>query len=121
MRILRTITLLAALHGGLMAGPALAAGPNGGRTTVADGHPVEMVSSGTGLTFFVVEEDGKPLNTAGLSAKAFVQSGGRTETVPLVGAAPNRFVGALKAPLPAGAKVVFSTKVHGHNLQARFE
>jgi hypothetical protein len=27
----------------------------------------------------------------------------------------------LKAPLAAGAKVVLSAKMHGHNIQARFE
>ena len=121
MRIPRPLSLAAALSAILLAGPALAAGPNGGRTTVADGHPVELVTSETGLTFFLTGEDGKPLNTAGLSAKAFVQGGGRTETVALTASAPNRLVGALKAPLPAGAKVVLSAKVHGHNLQARFE
>ncbi|MGT2481613.1 hypothetical protein ACU4GR_28450 [Methylobacterium oryzae CBMB20] len=66
-------------------------------------------------------EDGKPADTAGLSAKAFVQAAGKTETLTLKPAAPNKLVAELKAPLTAGAKVVLSAKMHGHNIQARFE
>ncbi len=116
MRIVTALTLAL-----ILAGPALAAGPNGGQVVMADDHPVELVVSDTALTFFVTEEGGQPLATAGLSGKAYIQAGGKTETVALTASAPNRLVGALKAPLPAGAKVVLSAKVHGHNLQARFE
>lgn len=66
-------------------------------------------------------EDGKPVETARLSAKAFVQDGGKTEKLTLKPAAPNKLVGDLKAPSTAGTKVVLSAKVHGHNIQARFE
>lgn len=104
-----------------LSAPALAAGPNGGKTVVADGHPVEFMPSDKEVTFFITSEDGKPLDTAGLSAKAFVTNGGKTETLNLKAAPPNKLVGDLKAPLPAGSKVVLSAKVHGHNLQARFE
>ncbi|TXN27154.1 hypothetical protein FV232_11595 [Methylobacterium sp. WL30] len=115
MRPVLAIALLLAL-----AAPARAAGPNGGVVVVADGHPIELVASETALTFFVTDDDGGPAATAGLTGKAFVQTGAGTETVPLAGAAPNRMVGALKGPLPAGAKVVFSARMHGHSLQARF-
>ncbi|MFG7489256.1 hypothetical protein [Methylorubrum rhodesianum] len=104
-----------------LASPCLAAGPNGGQTTIADGHPVEFVATETGITFFVTGEDGKPVETAGLSAKAFVQVGGKTETLTLKPGAPNKLMADLKAPLAAGAKVVLSAKMHGHNIQARFE
>ncbi|KQO80521.1 hypothetical protein ASF36_09930 [Methylobacterium sp. Leaf90] len=116
--LLRPVALAAVLA---FASPSLAAGPNGGQTTVADGHPIEFVATDTGVTFFVTGEDGKPADTAGLSAKAFVQAGGKTETLTLKPAAPNKLVADLKAPMPSGAKVVLSTKVHGHNIQARFE
>lgn len=112
--------LVAALAAALLATPAAAAGPNGGQTVVADGHPVEFVNTGTGVTFFLSDEDGKPVDTAGLSAKAYVQAAGKTETLTLKPAAPNKLVADLKAPLPAGAKVVLWAKLHGHNLQARF-
>ncbi|MDP4022999.1 hypothetical protein Q8W71_10220 [Methylobacterium sp. NEAU 140] len=111
----------AALAAVVIAAPCLAAGPNGGATVVADGHPVEFVATDAGLTFFLTGEDGKPVDTAGLTAKAFVTAGGRTETLVLKPAAPNRLAADLKAPLPPGAKVVLSTRVHGHTLQARFE
>lgn len=104
-----------------LASPALAAGPNGGQTTVFDGHPIEFVASDSAVTFYLSDEDGKPVDTAGLSAKAFVQAGGRTDTLVLKPAAPNRLVADLKAPLAAGAKVVLSAKLHGHAIQARFE
>jgi hypothetical protein len=100
--------------------PSLAAGPNGGQTVVADGHPVEFVASATDVVFFLSDEDGKPLSTTGMTAKAFVQAGGKTETLTLKPAAPNRLTADLKEPLAPGAKVVLSAKVHGHNLQARF-
>ena len=103
-----------------LATPARAAGPYGGAVVVADGHPIEFVTDDAALTFFVTDDDGGPARTAGLTGKAFVQAGDRTETVALTGAPPNRLVGALKGPLPAGAKVVFSARMHGHALQARF-
>lgn len=115
---LPTVILAIALA---LASPCLAAGPNGGQTTVADGHPIEFVATDTGVTFFVTGEDGKPADTAGLSAKAFVQAAGKTETLTLKPAAPNKLVAELKAPLTAGAKVVLSAKMHGHTIQARFE
>lgn len=104
-----------------LATPAVAAGPNGGQVVMTEDHPVELVVTDTALTFFVTEEGGKPADTAGLTGKAYIQAGAKTETVALKGAAPNRFVGDLKAPLPPGAKIVLSARVHGHGLQARFE
>lgn len=104
-----------------LSSPAFAAGPNGGQVVMAEDHPVELVVTDTALTFFVSEEGGKPADTAGLTGKAYIQAGGKTETVALKGAAPNRFVGELKAPLPPGARIVLSARVHGHGLQARFE
>lgn len=105
----------------LAATPALAAGPNGGTVVVADGHPIEFVADDATLTFFVTDDDGGPARTAGQTGKAFVQTENGTETVALAGAVPNRLVGPLKAPLAPGAKVVFSARMHGHRLQARFE
>ena len=120
MRFLLPASLLAAA---LLVGPAFAqkAGLNGGQTVVADGHPIELVATDAQLTFFVLGEDGKPLDTAGLAAKAYLQAAGKTVTVALAPEAPNKLTGALPTPLAKGAKVVLSTKVHGHGVQARFE
>lgn len=118
MRMILATTFAAFLA---VSDPAQAAGPNGGLTVVADGHPIEFVNTDRDLTFFITGEDGKPVDTADMTAKAFVQVGGKTETVALKGAAPNKLTGVLPAPLAAGAKVVLSAKMHGHNIQARFE
>ncbi|MFE1597496.1 hypothetical protein [Methylobacterium sp. ID0610] len=99
---------------------AQAKGPNGGIVTVSDGHDVEMVSNGTELVIYLFDDDKKP--TSGRSgARAIVQEGGKTTTVQLTPAAPNRLVGTLSAPLGAGARVVVSaTLSEGHKVQARF-
>lgn len=95
-------------------------GPNGGQVTVSDGHDVEMTSTGTELTIYLYEHDKKP--TPGRAgARAVVQDGGKTVTVPLTPAAPNRLIGTLPAPMGAGARVVVSaTLADGHKVQARF-
>lgn len=96
-------------------------GPNGGQVAIADHHPIEMVASDSELVFYVLDEDGTALDTKGISARAVVTQGGKNATVQLKPAAPNKLVGPLAAPLQAGAKIVFSGKLHGHNAQARFE
>lgn len=119
-------TLLAALAA--LALPLAAAaheaakGPNGGPVVDAAGHHVEMVARGTDLTLFLTEESDKPLASAGArNARAVVQDGGRTATVPLQPAEPNRLVGTLSNPLGSGARVVVSaTLADGHAVQARF-
>ena len=99
---------------------APAKGPNGGMVTVSDGHDVEMVSNGTELVIYVYEHDKKP-TTARTGARAVVQDAGKTTTVQLTPAPPNRLVGTLAAPLGTGARVVVSaTLADGHKVQARF-
>lgn len=96
-------------------------GPNGGPVVVADGHPVEMVTSETQIVFHIQDEDGTPLDTAGTSGRAIVTQAGKNMTVRLAASPPNKLAGPLAAPLAAGAKVVLSARLHGHDLQARFE
>ena len=95
-------------------------GPNGGIVVRADDHPIELVVSDQQIVFYLGDHDGKPLSTKGLKARAIVQVGGKTMTITLAPAAPNRFVGKLAAPLGPKARVVFSSVFDGHNLQARF-
>jgi hypothetical protein len=98
-----------------------AKGTNGGDVVVMENHPIEFVSKGQEITFYILDEDGQtPVSTAGLTGRAVIQDGGRTTAVNLSSAEPNRFVGQLPMPLGARARVVFSAKVAGHNLQARF-
>ena len=99
-----------------------AKGPNGGPVADASGHHVEMVANGTELVLFLTGDADKPIASAGTkSARAVVQDGGKTATVPLQPADPNRLVGALPGPLGKGARVVVSaTMADGHAVQARF-
>ena len=95
-------------------------GPNGGVVVKVEDHPVEFVVRDQEIVFYVGDHDGKPLPTKGLKARAVVQDGGKTMTIALAPAEPNRFVGKLAAPLGAKARVVFSSSIDGHALQARF-
>ena len=99
-----------------------AKGPNGGPVVdIAKGH-AEMVAKGTEFVLFLTAEAEKPLASAGAkNARAVVQDGGRTATVPLQPAEPNKLVGTLNQPLGKGARVVVSaTMADGHAVQARF-
>ncbi|MBY0336527.1 MAG: hypothetical protein K2X11_07930, partial [Acetobacteraceae bacterium] len=107
-RGLAGLLLLTPPGAALAQGAAPRRGPNGGPVVVADGHPIELVLSGTTLTLFVTEENGRPMATARASGRATVQAGGQTATVSLTPAEPNRLVGTLAAPLAAGARVVFN-------------
>lgn len=98
-----------------------APGPNGGQIVVADGHPIELVSTDKAITFYVRDEDNKPVRPEDLSAKAYVQQGGKTQTIQLTASAPNKLAGVLAAQLGPGTKIVLSGKIHGHAVQARFE
>ena len=96
-------------------------GDNGGDVVVMEGHPIEFVAKGQAITFYILEDDGKsPTPTQGFRGRAVIQDGGKTVSVALSPAEPNKFVGQLSMPLGAKARVVFSAKVPGHTLQARF-
>ena len=99
-----------------------AKGPNGGPVVDSAGHHVEMVVKGTELVLFLTEADDSPLASAGTqNARAIVQDHGKTATVALQPAEPNRLVGTLSQPLGPGARVVISaTMADGHRVQARF-
>ena len=100
---------------------APARGPNGGMVVVADGHPLELAVEGQTVTIFLNDENGRLSPTHRASGRVVVQAGGQTATVNLAPAGPNRLVGQLAAPLPAGARMVFTgTMADGHRIQARF-
>ena len=90
--------------------------------STAAGHHVEMVAKGKDLVLFLTEEADKPLASTGAkNARAIIQDGGKTATVPLEPAEPNKLVGTLAQPLGTGARVVVSaTLADGHAVQARF-
>lgn len=120
MRRMLIAAVIAALPNFVTAQEA-ARGPNGGPVVNADGHLIEMVTAGTELTLFL-REDGEPIMSAGTkNARAVIQDGGKTQTIQLQPAVPNRLVGTLPQPLGPGARVVVSaTLPDGHAVQARF-
>jgi hypothetical protein len=96
-------------------------GENGGEVVVMEGHPIEFVSKGQAITFYILEDDGKsPTPTKGFSGRAVIQDAGKTTAINLSPAEPNMFIGQLAVPLGSKARVVFSAKIPGHTLQARF-
>jgi hypothetical protein len=96
-------------------------GPNGGLVTVADGHPLELLVTGTDATLFLNGEDGRPSPSARANGRLTIQAGGQTSTVTLRPAEPNRLVGTRPAPLAAGARVVFNGAMSdGHRVTARY-
>jgi hypothetical protein len=96
-------------------------GANGGDVVVVEGHPIEFLSKGQQIIFFILEDDGHtPTQTKGTSGRAVVQDGGKTTAVSLFPEEPNKLVGHLAMPLGSKARVVFSAKVADHTLQARF-
>jgi hypothetical protein len=118
--ILRALMIAAVSFTLVASAGAQTKGPNGGMVVRADDHPVEFVFTDQEIVFYVGDHDGKPMPTKGLKARAVVQVGGKTMTINLSPAEPNRFVGKLAAPLGPKARVVFSSVFDGHNLQARF-
>lgn len=96
-------------------------GEHGGDIVVMEGHPIEFVSKAQEIAFYILGDDGKsPTPTKGFSGRAVIQDSGKTFAVNLSPAEPNMFIGQLPMPLGSKARVVFSGKVEGHNLQARF-
>ena len=99
-------------------------GPNGGIVATSQGHPIELVLKGQEIVFYLRDDDGSALPTKDMHGRATIQDAGKTITVTLEPAAPNRLVGKLQAPLGAKARVVFSANVrvgsHTHTLTARY-
>ena len=121
MRTRLLISLACAAMAGSAAAQSAGKGANGGEVVVMEGHPIEFVARGQEIAFYVLEDDGKsPTPTKGFSGRAVIQDAGKTTAVALSPAEPNVFVGQLAMPLGSKARVVFSAKVPGHTLQARF-
>lgn len=99
-------------------------GANGGAVVTSQGHPIEFVRKGTDVVFYFSDDDGSPLQTKNVKAKATVQDGGKTTTVSLSPSAPNMMVGKTDAELTPQAKIVLSATMqlgnHAHTLTARF-
>lgn len=119
-----TLALLAALA---LSTSALAAGgghshkgPNGGALIDVTGGHAELVDTPTEIALYFSDEDGKPQSAKGASGKATVMSGGKTETLVLSPATPEKLTAPLSQPLAKGDKVVVSAKAaDGRSIQGR--
>lgn len=123
-RLLLALLVGSIALGGLAHAQAPKKGANGGTVVVSSGHPIEFVTKDQDITFYFLDDDGTPLSTKTMQGRAVVQDGGKTTTVQLSPAEPNKLLGTLTAPLGAKARVALSATVatsgHKHTLQARF-
>ena len=119
-------SLIVAL-GLLAAGPALAQhahgaqkGPNGGPMEDVAGVHAELVVSGETLTFHVVDEAGKPVDTAGFTGSAMLVSGADRKTVQLA-AGGQTLAGKAPGAIAKGTAVTLLIKTSaGKSGQAKF-
>src|SRR5215470_14748089 len=80
-------------------------GENGGDVVVTEGHPIEFVSKGQEIIFYILEDDGQtPTQTKGTTGRAVVQDGGKTAAISLSPEEPNKLVGQLAMPLGSKAR-----------------
>jgi uncharacterized membrane protein (DUF4010 family) len=97
-------------------------GPNGGPVEDVAGVHLELVTSGTTLTFYVLDESNKPASAKGITASALVVSGADRETVTLTVEGENALKGELKKPIAANATISVTLKTPaGKSGQARFK
>ena len=97
-------------------------GPNGGPVEDVAGVHLEFVSSGTTLTFYVLDESNKPTSAKGIVASALVVAGADRETVTLTVEGENALKGELKKTIPANATISVTLKTPaGKSGQARFK
>jgi hypothetical protein len=97
-------------------------GPNGGPIEDVAGIHLEFVSSGTTLTFYVLDESNKPTSAKGITASALVVAGADRETVTLTVEGENMLKGELKKPIAANATISVTLKTPaGKSGQARFK
>lgn len=119
-------SLIVAL-GLLAAGPALAQhahgaqkGPNGGPMEDVAGVHAELVVSGETLTFHVVDEAGKPVDTAGFTGSAMLASGADRKTIQLT-AGGQTLAGKAPSTIVKGTAVTLLIKTPaGKSGQAKF-
>ena len=98
-----------------------AKGPNGGQMDDIAGAHAELIASGTIITFNVLDEDGKPIKTAGYSGSVLVISGPDRETIPLAPSGDSALKAEAKKPVGKGSSITLLLKTdEGKTGQARF-
>jgi hypothetical protein len=96
-------------------------GPNGGVMEDVAGVHAELVTSGSTVTFNVLDEDSKPIKAKGYSGSVLIVSGSERETVQLAQSGDNALKGEAKKPIAKGSSITLMLKTDkGKSGQARF-
>jgi hypothetical protein len=97
------------------------AGQHGGPVADVNGHRVELVGAELQLSIYLSDENSNPTAVRGVSGRATIMQGGKTETVALVPKEPNKLIGLLSHALgPADRIIVTATLADRHGIQAQF-
>ena len=97
-------------------------GPNGGPVEDVAGVHAELIVSGATITLNILDEDNKPLKTAGYSGTALVVSGSERETVALAPSGESALKGDAKKPIAKTAAITVTLKTaNAKSGQARFK
>jgi hypothetical protein len=97
-------------------------GPNGGPMEDVAGVHAELLTTGNVITINVLDENNKPLKTAGYTASALIVSGPDRETVRLEPADDTALKGQAKKPIAANTQITLMLKTAaGKSGQARFK
>lgn len=103
-----------------IAGAAENSGPNGGMVMGKGGHATELVVNGNEIAVYLLDH-GKIHSADGVSLKAVVQQGGKTESVVLKSTDGKKLTGTLPVAIDKGAIVVLTGKDdHGDGISSRY-
>jgi hypothetical protein len=97
-------------------------GPNGGLMEDVAGVHAELLTSGNTVTINVLDEDSKPVKTAGFTASMLVVNGPNRETIKLEPSGDNALKGETKKPISRNTQItVMIRTAAGKSGQARFK
>ncbi|WP_428669552.1 hypothetical protein [Reyranella sp.] len=95
-------------------------GPNGGKMQDVAGVHIELLVSGNALTLNALDEDNKPLSTAGYTASIQISAGSSRETVQLAPAGSSLKGEARTPPLANATYLLVIRTAAGKSGQAKF-
>lgn len=123
MRFLLSVIVTLALIGGAVAQHSHGAvkGPNGGMVEDVAGVHAELVTSGSTITFNILDENNKSASAKGMTGSVLVVNGAERETIKLSEGGDSALKGeAKKAIAPKAAVTLMLKTPAGKSGQARF-
>ncbi len=115
LMLLLTMPIAATAHG-----PAPAAQHGGVVAETSDEHWLELVMTGNDITIYVADQANKLIASVGLTAKATILAGGKTQQVALTPATANTLVGKLETSASGKVTAAISLSIGSKASQARF-